>query len=164
VKLDKCGKIKQKFEDFLDHAIIQTLMLTVTLYVLLGDDIRLSGTPKSSDDIFTVLTSISLVLFSIELVIASIGYKTYPFSLFFWLDIVSTASLVTDIEPLMDYFLSIVEDFEADITTGTSGSDLGQITRASRGARIGTKAGRMTKIVRLIRLIRLVKLYKSVNK
>jgi hypothetical protein len=35
------------------------------------------------------------------------------------------------------------------------------LARASRGARIGTKAGRMTRVIRLIRLIRVVKLYKS---
>ncbi len=31
---------------------------------------------------------------------------------------------------------------------------------ASRGARVGTKAGRVVRIIRLIRLIRIVKLYK----
>ena len=31
---------------------------------------------------------------------------------------------------------------------------------ASRGARVGTKAGRVVRIIRLVRLIRIVKLYK----
>lgn len=37
------------------------------------------------------------------------------------------------------------------------------MARASRGARIGTRAGRMTRVIRLIRLVRVVKLYKSTN-
>ena len=35
------------------------------------------------------------------------------------------------------------------------------LARAGRGARIGTKAGRIIRVIRLVRLIRIVKLYKS---
>jgi len=48
-------------------------------------------------------------------------------------------------------------------TNNSKGTDTASLTRASRGARIGTKAGRMTRVIRLIRLIRIVKLYKSAN-
>ena len=37
------------------------------------------------------------------------------------------------------------------------------MARAGRGARIGSKAGRIMRVVRLIRLIRIVKLYKWQN-
>lgn len=37
------------------------------------------------------------------------------------------------------------------------------MAKASRGARIGTKAGRIARVIRLIRLIRIVKLYKTAN-
>lgn len=36
----------------------------------------------------------------IELILASIGKEGYANSFFFWLDLVSTLSLVTDIEPI----------------------------------------------------------------
>jgi hypothetical protein len=35
------------------------------------------------------------------------------------------------------------------------------LARAGRGARIGTKAGRIARVVRLARLVRIVKLYKN---
>lgn len=37
------------------------------------------------------------------------------------------------------------------------------MAKAGRGARIGTKAGRVARVIRLIRLIRIVKLYKTAN-
>ena len=75
-------------------------MTVVTIYALLGDDLKLLTTTKSADSTFTVLTSISLVLFLLELIFASIGKEGYANSFFFWLDLVSTLSLITDIEPI----------------------------------------------------------------
>jgi hypothetical protein len=67
-------------------------------------------------------------------------------SFFFWLDILSTLSLIFDIGWISDGL------FEA----GDAGN-ASKIARAGRASRIGTRAGR---IVRIVRLIRLVKLYK----
>ena len=97
------------------------------------------------------------MLFGVELILASIGKPDYFNSFFFWLDLISTLSLITDIKFIWD-----------PITGGGQGegddsADAASLARASRGARIGTKAGRMTRVIRLIRLIRIVKLYKSAN-
>lgn len=72
-------------------------MAVVTIYALLADDIRLIATQKSTDKYFMILTSITLILFLIELILASIGQKGYFNSFFFWLDLISTLSLVFDI-------------------------------------------------------------------
>lgn len=154
-----------------DHWTVQTLMTIVTLYALLGDDIRLIATTIDTDNIFVALTSVSLVLFLIELLLASIGKDGYFNSFFFWLDLISTISLVTDIPVIMNWLTGDTSavvaksaDGEAD-QPGQSDDAAGaaSLARASRGARIGTKAGRMTRAIRLIRLIRIVKLYKSAN-
>lgn len=86
-----------------DHWTVQTLMTIVTLYALLGDDIRLMATTSETDNIFVALTSVSLVLFLIELLLASIGKDGYFNSFFFWLDLISTVSLITDIPVIMDW-------------------------------------------------------------
>lgn len=77
-------------------------MTIVTVYALLADDLRVIYAPKSSDPVFTNLVIISLVMFSLELILSCFGYEEYFNSFFFWLDLVSTASLITDIEPLMN--------------------------------------------------------------
>ena len=130
-------------------------MTVITIYALLGDDIKLLVFPKGADDAFTVLTSASMILFMLEIILASIAKADYFNSFFFWLDLLSTLSLITDIEPAMDALFGSADETDA--------SDAVALARASRGARIGTKAGRMTRVIRLIRLIRIVKLYKSAN-
>jgi hypothetical protein len=129
-------------------------MTLITIYALLGDDLRLLFFPRSADNSFTALTSFSMLLFFVELILASFAKTDYLNSFFFWLDLFSTLSLITDIEPAMDLIFG---------TSDADASDTVSLARASRGARIGTRAGRMTRVIRLIRLIRIVKLYKSAN-
>jgi len=145
---------------FLNTSFVQTLMFLVTLYALLGDDIRLLAFPKSLDDTFIKMTIASLFLFLIELTLASIGQPDYLGSFFFWLDLISTLSIITDIPPIMDAMTGAGGGTDAEGGEDDAG-DAASLARASRGARIGTKAGRMTRVIRLIRLIRVVKLYKS---
>ena len=77
----------------------------------------------------------------------------YFLGFYFWLDLVATASMIFDIGWLWDY----INGYGA----GTNPARAASRTKASRGARVGTKAGRVTRVIRLIRLIRIVKLYKT---
>jgi hypothetical protein len=146
-------------------------MTLVTIYALLGDDLKLLTTTKEADIYFTWCTSIALVLFMIELILASIGKEGYLNSFFYWLDLVSTLSLVTDIPPIWNQIIGDTDtnDVGTELNSkdtkknnsNNESADAASLARASRGARIGTKAGRIARVVRLIRLIRIVKLYKS---
>jgi len=77
-------------------------MMIVTFYSLFCDDIRLLLFEKSADHTFMILTSIAMALFFVELILSSIGTEGYLFSFYYWLDLISTLSLITDIEPLWD--------------------------------------------------------------
>jgi hypothetical protein len=152
-------------------------MTLVTIYALLGDDLKLLTTTIEADIYFTWCTSIALVLFMLELILASIGKEGYLNSFFYWLDLVSTLSLVTDIPPIWNKIIGDEPSGPVVVKDDSTGSnntndtmnndgnnqsaDAASLARASRGARIGTKAGRIARVVRLIRLIRIVKLYKS---
>jgi len=146
-------------------------MTLVTIYALLGDDIKLLTTTKEADVYFTWCTAIALVLFMFELILASIGKEGYLNSFFYWLDLVSTLSLITDIPFVWNQIIgdSPTNDVGAELNdkdtkknnSNNKKQDGASLARASRGARIGTKAGRIARVVRLIRLIRIVKLYKS---
>lgn len=144
-------------------------MTIVTLYALLGDDLRLIYAPKDYDEVFTNLTIVSLILFTIELTLSAAAVENYLNSFFFWLDLVSTFSLITDIGPIMDWLSGSDSSQSDDITgstiatTGTAQTDTVSLARASRGAKLGSKAGRLTRVIRIIRLVRIVKLYKSAN-
>lgn len=76
------------------------ILFCFTIYALFGDDLRLYFFTKDSDGVFLAFNIITLCLFSLEIILSSIGVKSYFGNFFFWLDFVSTVSIITDIEPL----------------------------------------------------------------
>ena len=82
--------------------IFQGVMTVITIYSLFGDDVRQVGFTKNADDTFNALTSLSLAMFSVELILACFAKDDYFLGFYFWLDLVSTVSLFTDISWIMD--------------------------------------------------------------
>jgi hypothetical protein len=58
--------------------------------------------PKSWDATFDGITILCLCLFSVEIILFSIVIDEYFLSFYFWLDIVSSISLITDIQFMME--------------------------------------------------------------
>ncbi len=85
---------------FIDHPKIQLLLLIVTLYSLFADDYRVLASDKQLDVIYDVFVMLCLGIFSIEIVIAAIWKPLYVKSYYFYLDIISTASLILDFGPV----------------------------------------------------------------
>lgn len=98
-----------------------------------------------------------MIFFLIELILSSIAKEGYFLGFYFWLDLVATLSLITDIGWIWNEIIGN-EDVSA-----SNAEQASQLARAGRGARLGTRAGRVARIIRLIRLIRIVKLYKNAN-
>ena len=103
---DSLKKQKTKVEEiskrkligkFINHWAVQIFMLLVTVYALIGDDIRILAFEKEADEVFIWLNVAALSLFSLELILSSIGMDKYFGSFFFWLDLISTLSIVLDI-------------------------------------------------------------------
>ena len=69
---------------------------------------------------------------------------------YFWLDLLSTISLIPDIGWIWGPLVG------EETTAGAQTAAL----KGAKGARAGTKAGRAVRIVRLVRMVRIVKLYK----
>ena len=94
-----------------------------------------------------------MFFFTLEIVMASLVKEDYFLGFYFWLDIISTISLIPDIGWIWD---PIIGNDEDDTSSSSSDSadkaqQASQVARASRGARVGTKAGRVVRIIRLIR-------------
>lgn len=77
-------------------------MTVITVYSLFGDDFRMALFTKSVDNSFDVLTILCLFLFLIEIILFSLVNKGYFLSFYFWLDLVASVSLVTDIAFIME--------------------------------------------------------------
>lgn len=98
-------KLKKKMEKCIDHFSVVIFMTLVTAYSLFFDDVRILLIPSTVDDIFYWVTFGCMMSFAIEICIASYCKEDYVNTFFFWLDIVSTVSMVPDIpwiwEPLI---------------------------------------------------------------
>jgi hypothetical protein len=145
--------------NMLEKSWFVTITTVLTLYALFGDDFRLATSDKPADIVFYVLSFIALLVFIIELVVASLGQPYYfeftynkngfvlP-SFYFWLDVAATVSLYPDVVPLF---------IQEDPYSVPPSADA---VKAGRASRAGTRAGR---IIRLVRIVRMVKLVKAVR-
>ena len=80
--------------------------------------------------------------------------QDYFLGFYFWLDLLSTITLLLDVGWINDALFETGSATSAVISGAT-------IARAARTSKIGSRAARLVRIIRLIRLIRIVKLYKS---
>jgi hypothetical protein len=76
------------------------------MYALFFDDIRIIAFSKQYDDIFYGATAIGMLIFTIEIMLASYAQPNYRFHFFFYLDIISTLSMVPDCGWIWESFIS----------------------------------------------------------
>ena len=131
----------------LDHPFTALFMTIIAVYSLFFDDIRSLALDPKWDELCFGITTACMFLFSLEIVLASIAKDDYFLGFFFWLDVISTLSMIPDIGWIWNA-----------ITGGGKGvQNAGQLAKTSRASRIT----RVIRVIRLIRLIRIVKLYKQ---
>jgi hypothetical protein len=128
-------------------------MSLTTIFALFGDDFRLWFTTKGADPYFYAGLCLSFILFIIEIFINSCVVNDFKFSYFWWLDIIATLSLITDIgwlsEVLQTAMATTLSSKSADVIPGQGFTSGGS-----------SKFVKLVKSLRLIRLIRIIKLYK----
>jgi ABC-type nickel/cobalt efflux system permease component RcnA len=122
-------------------------MTFLTIFVLFSDDIRIISVHKKFDDLFFGFAAVAFVIFAIEIGVSSYALPNYVGHFFFYLDIISTLSLIPDIGWIWD---SLIENsYNTENAT-----DFVKISRAGRTTRI-------IRVIRLVRLLRIVRLYKQ---
>ena len=77
-------------------------MMTLTVLALFGDDLRILILPNSADAFMSALWFCVLLLFGLEWLAQCWFKPDYRWSLFFYLDLIATLSLVTDVIFLAD--------------------------------------------------------------
>ena len=95
-------KIKNFLRDFVEGKFVTIVMTLVTVYALVGDDIRLWATSKNADPYFYSGLILSFFLFGLELILNTVVIDEFKYSFFFWLDIIATLSLIPDIPWITD--------------------------------------------------------------
>jgi len=92
------SKLKISIDKFLENNLYVIFMTLVTIYALFGTDISVAFLSQELDSTFDYVTTVAFVLFLIELVLSCSAKKDYILSFFFWLDFVSTISLIMEID------------------------------------------------------------------
>jgi hypothetical protein len=123
---------------WMETPVYNVPMLTATVWALTSSDFRVLALPMSADLPFGIITFVVFLMFSSDLIASSLCRRGYFLRLFFWLDLLATVSLLTDIPFL----------------TGASFSSELSIARAGRAARAGTRAGRLVRVFKLFKLVR----------
>jgi hypothetical protein len=149
--------LRQQVRDIVEGKFVIITMTLVTLYSLFGDDLRMWHADIEYDNLFFGGLLISLILFTLELLVQSCVVDDFKYSFFFWLDFVATLSLVIDIPWCMDICYRILEmqesKYSMDIIVGANQSFSGS-----------NQIGEIVGSFRLIRLIRIIKLYNYARK
>jgi hypothetical protein len=122
----------------------------LTIYSLFSDDFRTAFFGQEADLGFDAVSLAVMVIFGVEIVLSALVVDNYFLSFFFFLDVVSTASIIFDVNFITDSVFS----------TSTS-SSVAQLASQSKASRAATRAVR---IVKLFRIIRIIKLYKNAEK
>ena len=91
-----------KLDKFLENYVVVGIMSTITIYTLFFDDIRSISLSVYDDDICYGITCFCMAAFIIEIFLASISKENYFMTFFFWLDVISTLSMIPDIGWIWD--------------------------------------------------------------
>ena len=82
----------------LDHYIVVIFMTLIVIYALFLDDVRILAIDQKFDDIFNGITLVGMIAFAIEILLTCYAKPEYIGSFFFYLDIVSTITMIPDCE------------------------------------------------------------------
>ena len=77
--------------------MLVSFMSTITVYTLFFDDIRVLALSVDADPICYGITCFCFAAFWIEIILGSVSREVYFLTFFFWLDIISTLSMIPDI-------------------------------------------------------------------
>ena len=72
-------------------------MTVITIYILFATDIKELSVSSDKDSFFYGFNSICMACFSIEICMNILAEKEYFLSFAFYLDVISTASIILDI-------------------------------------------------------------------
>ena len=97
--------IKKRIKNILESSWVTTVMTVVTMFALVGDDIRLWAFWKKADPVFFSGLLFSMFMFATEILFTTVVIDDFKYSFFFWLDIIATVSLIPDIQWLSDFFM-----------------------------------------------------------
>jgi len=87
-----------------DHVAMMIFTTALTFYALTASDIKAIATEEPTDFAWMLMTILTFSVFSVEIIMTLIGkFSEYFGSFFFWLDCISTLTLLLDIDVIANW-------------------------------------------------------------
>jgi hypothetical protein len=129
--------ITERLTRIIESRTFNITILVLSVYSLFAEDLKIIFVPGKYDAVFSVISIIVLICFIFEIVITVILDEHYICGLYFWVDVVSTFSILLDIHWIYELFNS--EKSRA-------------IRQIGRGGRLTARAFRLLRFARTIRV------------
>lgn len=107
-KMSKDLRIKTLIQQYLDSYLVTIVMSIVTVFALIGDDVRVISSDKSADNYFFAALTLSFFMFTVEIITTTVVIDDFKYSFFFYLDIIATLSLINDIPWFLNLVMAVV--------------------------------------------------------
>lgn len=75
----------------------QIFITILAIFSLFSDDVRTAAFDARADLTFDIIHIVLIVIFMVEIILSWIAFESYRFSFFFFLDVISTLSILLDI-------------------------------------------------------------------
>lgn len=95
----------QAIERFFDSSGVQFLITCLIFYALFGMDLKFAFFQAETDEIFDYFTIFALSIFLCEILVSILVKDGYFCTFFFWLDVLSTVTLVLDLSAVDEVML-----------------------------------------------------------
>ena len=112
----RCPRCVKAMNCILDNKIYIAVMTIITIWALYADDIRVLAVPWSMDSIFFGINSAGMFMFLVELGLSSLAQDGYLLGFYFWLDLIATVSMISDVGWVWNLIIPITEIEDADIS------------------------------------------------
>jgi hypothetical protein len=95
--------------NIVDSNIFMIFFMILTVFIMFIKDIQIGFLSASEDEIIDTFQTLAFFLFILEIIFTSFAKKDYLNSFFFWLDVVSTMTIIQDINFMFDPLLNLGE-------------------------------------------------------
>ncbi len=107
-------KLRKKVEKFVDSTSFVIFFMFLTVFIIFIGDIQNGWLPSTLDNSIDILQTSILSIFTLEILFTCIAKEGYINSFFFWLDVISTVSIIQDIGFIFDPLINFGNNTEID--------------------------------------------------
>jgi len=127
------------------------MMISLFLALFLGELFAVLQIPTNTEQ--NIILTIVMVLFALELVLLIITDASYFKSFFFFMDLIGTVSMIFDVSYLYGEDATAPNMKEYMGAGSSDSSENVIIVRATRAAKLGARAGRLSRVLKILRFL-----------